>query len=187
MAGRVLVVCGYGCNLDSPLKPYLDRVVRFCREKKPGVVILCGGPTQQKSYPVHTEAIVMYLYLLEKLGTLEDWHPAWYTEDESFTTYDNIRDAAVIIKKRRRCEMEGEEITIFCEATRALKVALLARHFLGFPPERGEPDIRIETDSWERMHPFWELIGTIKDAMAIHLPYLNTIQRRNRMEKAKKR
>lgn len=176
---RVVVVCGYGCNLDSPLKPYLDRVAAFCRDYQPQVIILCGGATQQQTFPGKTEALVMYQYLHDKLfGDPESY---WYTsvllENESYTTYENIRGAA-------RMEPGGKEITIFCEATRALKVALLARHFFGFPPANGLPPIRIETDSWELMHPTLELLGTIKEWIAIRFPLLNTLQSRARRRRA---
>lgn len=196
MAERVVVVCGYGCNLDSPLMPYLNRVADFCRKKRPDAIILCGGATQQKSFPGRTEASVMYGYLydtLDQIAAPPDWHPAWFAEDESFTTYENIRDAAAVIKMLHAADEassfrgRGEEITIFCEATRALKVAILARHFLGFPPANGKPPIRIETDSWELMHPLKEFIGTIKDAAAIYLPLLNWFQRRQRIKKSKTR
>lgn len=181
----IVVVCGYGCNLDSPLKPYLDKVIGYGMLRKPDVIMLCGGATQQKSFPDKTEASVMYTYL----KPLEAYHPMWFVLDDSYTTYDNIRDAARAINGEVAA-VTGEkdfDIVIFCEATRALKVAMLARHFLGFPPERGLPPIRIETDSWELMHPTLELIGTIKEWFAIRFPYFNTIQRNARIRKSRKR
>jgi len=182
---RIVVVCGYGCNLDSPLKPYLDRVLRFCEERHPVAIILCGGATQQRSFPDETEASVMYKYL----KPLEHFHPMWFVLGGSYTSYENIRDAAVEIDKLRAAPWHGmeprhDEITIFCEATRALKVAMLARHFLGFPPERGEPPVRIETDSWELMHPTLELVGTFKEWLAIRLPFFNDLQSARRMRKS---
>ena len=185
---RIVVVCGYGCNLDSPLKPYLNRVARLCELQKPEHVILCGGATQRRTFPGRTEAGVMGEYLSGKIDFRKtEWIPAWHTLADSYTTYENIRDAAKVINGMNGAINRPNIITIFCEATRALKVAILARHFLGFPPEHGDPDIRIETDSWERMHPLKELVGTLKDAGAIYVPWLNTIQRRQREAKSKVR
>ena len=102
---RIVVVCGYGCNLDSPLKPYLDRVADYCARTRPEYIILCGGQTQQKSYPGTSEADVMYRYLHSVLDNEPDFHPGWFAECESFTTYENIRDAAAVIN---RLEIAGE-------------------------------------------------------------------------------
>lgn len=30
----IIIVCGYGCHLDTPLGPYLDRVVKFVKENQ---------------------------------------------------------------------------------------------------------------------------------------------------------
>lgn len=177
---RIVVVCGYGCNLDSPLKSYLDRVLAWCTTHRPDAIILCGGATQQTSFPHQTEAKVMREYL----GPLEPlYHPQWAILGASYTTYENISDAAAVIATIKARPWYGsdprhDEITIFCEATRALKVAILARHFLGFPPAKGEPDIRIETGSWERMHPVKELAGTVQTWLATKFPVLNTWQSR---------
>lgn len=178
---NIVVVCGYGCNLHSPLQRYLERVARFCEVEVPRHIILCGGATQRKSFPGYTEAGVMKNFLTCEI----DFHPEWHILDNSYTTYENVRDAAITI--RELYLPASNQITIFCEATRALKVAILARYFMGFPPEHGGPEIRIETDSWERMHPFKELIGTIKDFAAIYLPFLNTLQRWQRIAKSKMR
>lgn len=45
----IIIVCGYGCHLNTPLKPYLDRVVKFVKEnqreissiKSDRIVIFC--------------------------------------------------------------------------------------------------------------------------------------------------
>lgn len=45
----IIIVCGYGCHLDTPLRPYLDRVVKFTKEnqheissvKSTRIVIFC--------------------------------------------------------------------------------------------------------------------------------------------------
>lgn len=191
---HIVVVCGYGCDLNSPLRLYLKRVARFCELETPEHIILCGGTTQQKNFPGCTEARVIAEFLKHEIdfhtyqntGFFDNvkWNPDWHILGNSYTTYENIRDASRVIK---RISLPLAQITIFCEATRALKVAILARHFMGFPPEHNGPEIRIETDSWERMHPFKELVGTIKDFAAIYLPFLNTLQRRQRIAKSKTR
>jgi hypothetical protein len=171
---RVVVVCGYGCDLDSPLKPYLDRVLDFCYANKPDAVILCGGATQRRSFPHETEANVMQKYLAPLEGFC---HPRWYVLGGSYTTYENIRDAAVVIGPlKRTLQPDDIQITIFCEVTRSLKVAILARRFMGFPPKDSLPPIRIETDSWELAHPRKQLFGTIKEVFAIWFPFINAMQ-----------
>lgn len=45
----IIIVCGYGCHLDTPLRPYLDRVVKFVKEnqheifsiKQTRIIIFC--------------------------------------------------------------------------------------------------------------------------------------------------
>lgn len=183
---RIVVVCGYGCNLESPLKGYLDKVIGYCMTRHPDAILLCGGATQQKSFPGETEASVMYQYL----KPLRAYHPMWYKLSDSYTTYDNIRDAAMAIRaieQLTQTTLPDNEIVVFCEATRALKVAMLARHFIGFPPAEGGPVIKIETDSWELMHPTTELVGTVKEWLAIKFPFLNTIQRNARIRKSQNR
>lgn len=189
---RIVGVCGYGCNLDSPLKPYLDKVAQFCRQWRPDIIILSGGPTQQKSFPDTTEARVMYEHLLGALGdVLHDWWiPVWYLNEDAYTTYDNIGGIAERIyhwKAFYRVPDGEPEVVLFCEATRALKIARAARWFLGFPPAAGGPSIRIETDSWELMHPTWELISTIEMELSLRFPLINWFRRRQRIKKSKTR
>lgn len=182
---RIVIVCGYGCDLESPVKSYLDRVIGYCMTRQPDAILLCGGATQRKSFPAETEADVMYKYL----KVLEMYHPMWFVLPDSYTTYDNIRDAAYAIREIEKMTMTtlaDNEIIIFCEATRALKVALLARHFIGFPPANGGLPIKIETDSWEKGLTK-ELFGTIKEWLAITFPFLNTIQRSIRIWKSRNR
>jgi hypothetical protein len=61
-------------------------------------------------------------------------------------------------------------------------VSFLARHFFGL-----SPTIKIKTSSWELGHHFKEYIATTKDVLACYLPFLNTIQRAQRIAKAKLR
>jgi hypothetical protein len=170
---RFVIVCGYGCDLDKPLKPYLDRVLEYCRKHRPIAIILCGGATQRARFPGLTEAEVMQRYLAP---LHREFQPKWYALGNSYTTFENIRDASLAVEQLKRVHGEGNnEIVIFCEATRGLKVALLARHFMGFPPAAGEPDIRIETDSWERGIER-EFFGTAWAWLAIRFPIVNAIQ-----------
>ncbi len=170
---RFVVVCGYGCDLNSPLKPYLDRVLEFCRRHRPVAIILCGGATQRRTFPGWTEAGVMQDYLAP---LHKEFQPKWFFRGDCYTTYENIRDAAEALDMLKRVHGEGDrEIIIFCEATRALKVAMLARHFMGFPLLHGQPAVRIETASWEK--GIWrEFRGTVWAWLAIRFPIVNTIQ-----------
>ena len=65
---RIVVVCGYGCHLDSPLDwVYLPRIKRFISEQSPDLVILCGGYTQRKSAPGISEARLMFNWLRKEM------------------------------------------------------------------------------------------------------------------------
>jgi hypothetical protein len=48
----------------------------------------------------------------------------------------------------------------------------------------GERRLRIMTDSWELQDPFIEIIGTIKDLIAIHFPILDRYHRWLRARRA---
>ena len=171
----VLVVCGYGCHLNRELIRYLHAVADVINAYKPHLMVLCGGATQQTSAPYRTEAETM-LQFLEEPGRLTHW-PHLLMEEGSFTTLENIRDAAQAIQKHYGRGFRGPEkldarIVLFCEASRALKVSILARHFFGFPPERGLPPIELRTVSWELMHPLRELQATLYDALSLYMPGL---------------
>ena len=129
----------------------------------------------------------MLQYLEERLTH----HPHLLMEERSFTSYENIRFAAEDITANLGRGFDGPEkldarIVIFCEASRALKVKILARHFFGFPPERGLPDVEIRTVSWELMHPLRELKATIWDALSLYVPGMARYWGWKRRRKAQK-
>ena len=111
-------------------------------------------------------------------------------EEDSYTTYDNIRLAAArIATELQRMNMKWEErmatkvkITVFCEAQRALKVAMLTRHFLYTDRRlvKDVDDIQIETYNWERADPNRELKTTVKTWLAIKYPWLGLAERERR-------
>ncbi len=180
---HIVIVCGYGCHLDTPLRPYLDRVFRFIRNEHPNAVIFCGGYTQQKTAPGVSEAGLMREY------TRADQFPEWmlkvFTEDDSYTTFDNIKKASEIIR-RQLCIADGR-ITIFCEATRSTHVIRIARHFMGDLVDSID-DITVETASWERdvnlVKLAWKYLWA---ELAIRYPWLGIAEqdRSRRMRRAK--
>ena len=173
-----VVVCGYGCHLVPELTRYLDTVADYINRCEPDALVLCGGLTQQASAPDRTEALVMLEYL-EMPGKLRH-RPYLFLEDGSFTTSENLRGASIILEHRN-----VRRLIIFCEATRSLKVSILARHFFGFPPAHGLPPIQIRTVSWELMHPLRELKATIYDALSLYVPGLAWWWGRRRRKKAR--
>lgn len=170
---HILVVCGYGCHLDTPLRPYLDRVFRFIQTYHPNTVIFCGGFTQNKTAPGVSEAGLMREY------TRADQFPEFmlksFTEDESYTTFDNIKNASEIIR-HKLCIADGR-ITIFCEATRSPHVIRIARHFMSDLVDSID-DITVETSSWERdvnlLNLAWKYILA---ELAIRYPWLGIAER----------
>jgi hypothetical protein len=171
----ILVVCSYGCHLNAELTMYLEAVAAYVNTHRPHLMVLCGGATQQASAPDRTEAETM-LQFLEEPGRLTHL-PQLFLEETSYTSYENIRNAAVAVATAYSCALTGPDpldasVVIFCEASRALKVSILARHFFGFPEARGLPHLEIRTVSWEKMHPLRELQGTIYDALSLYVPGL---------------
>lgn len=174
MARHIVIVCGYGCHLVPELREYLNRIVRFCNERQPDCLILCGGFTQRKSAPGWSEARVMKEYLIPALK----YTPKWvYTEEDSYTTPDNIENATKKMHSDGLLEKEDTELTAFCEATRALKTDLLIRHFLG-------RRATIETASWELMSPTKQIVSTLYDWAAIKFPPLARYFRNKRLQRA---
>lgn len=191
---HVVVVCGYGCHLDTPLQPYLNRVWNFLFPKnynqppwgeyQPRAVILCGGYTQRKSAPGTSEAGLMKTYLVDMVSA-NHW-PKFlqvFVEDESYTTYANIQNAAWWIGnwfiRRGIFGDEKVRITIFCEATRAANVIMLARHFMGDFVDSID-DITVETASWERADPFKQASNLIYNKLATTYPWLGLAEREHR-------
>lgn len=193
-ARRIVIVCGYGCSLDSLLMPYLNRVADFCRGFMPNDIILLGGATQRKLFPGKTEADVAYSYLSSILPSWSYFGPAnpiWHRAYDVYTAFDAIKEAAVIVNDLHLADEassfhgRGEKITVFCEATRALKVDMLIRHFLS--RKANEPRVHLETVSWELGSPSRELVGTIQTWLSIRVPFLNTLLRWQRIRKSKTR
>lgn len=176
---HVLVVCGYGCHLHTPLKPYLDRVVRFIQENKPDEVIFCGGFTQRKTADT-SEALLMLQYVTDKLGEKNEG-TFMYPESNSYTSLENIRQAAKIILSWH--PINKLKITIFCEAQRAPNVIMLARHFMADIVESID-DITVETASWERADPFKQAYNMIYNRLAIRFPYLARRECQKRLRRA---
>jgi hypothetical protein len=165
---NLVIVLGYGNDLDSPLRPYLDGVAEFIEDNFVSQAIFSGGESQRKSHPGQTEARTMWNYVASRLTCPGDVNVN--LDHRPLTTFENIRNAARIIQGQ---QLEPDNIFIFCEATRALKVAILTRWFFGFRVTHyGRNAIKIQTSSWELMHPLKELVGTLKDTACLFVPGL---------------
>ena len=180
----IVVVCGYGCHLDTPLRPYLDRVVKFVEENRTGLLILCGGETQKSSAPGVSEARLMRNYVARKIP------PSCHLliAQSSYTTYENIKCATALITQIEDLSMFSvsgrNKIVVFCEAQRAATVIMLARHFL-LPFVAGIDDITVETASWERADPFKHVKNLVYNRLAIKFPFLARREGRKRRERSK--
>lgn len=191
---HILIINGYGCHLDTPLKPYLDRVVLFFNDIPWFVypqLIFSGGPTQQKTAPGVTEAGLMARYV-SKHPNRRIRFSKFFKEDMAFTSYDNISRSAELIcnvlpkASPNRYPFDHTSITIFCEATRSANIVMLARHFL-LPFVNSIDDITVETASWERADPFKQAGNLIYNKLAITYPWFGLAkwERRRRMRRAK--
>jgi hypothetical protein len=125
----VVLVFGYGCNLETPLRPYLNKVAQFVGEMRP-FVVFCGAETEPRKFPGKTEAAVMFEYIQNCLPFPLDKEDVVLCED-SRTTYENAEEAAQAVREKG---WEPDQLVVWCEATRALKVDLLVRHFFVFLP-----------------------------------------------------
>ncbi|MBI2063090.1 MAG: YdcF family protein [Candidatus Yanofskybacteria bacterium] len=174
MTGKkhVVVICGYGCHLDTPLRSYLDRIVRFIQKNKPYAIVFCGGYTQKKTSPNVSEADLMHDYVKSKIG-LE----VVMLETNSYTTFKNIQKAS------EHMDFHGFpdtiRITIFCEATRAANVIMLARYFLMSFVDSID-DITVETANWERADTFKQARNLIYNKLALKFPFLGLAEREHR-------
>jgi hypothetical protein len=164
-------VNGYGCDLDTPLAPYLQRVARFIRENGVHNAVFCGGATQRRTFHGRTEARVMSAYIVAALPA--DYPLRVHHEESSYTTYRNARNAAGILRYLQGELWEGGlprpgELTVFCEAQRVFKVMLC--YWLLLPEYRPCTDglrVRFETDSWEKANPFTEILK-LGNELAMH-------------------
>lgn len=154
------------------LQKYLDRVVRYINENKVETLILCGGYTQRESAPGVSEAKLMLDYLIARIPLQKRPVPI-LVERNSYTTLENIRNIKAWVSGTKL------RVTIFCEATRALKVDMLTRYYLG-------RRVNIETVSWEEMPPVKQLIATIYEFLAMYLPPLAWYFHWRRISRAKR-
>ena len=178
-AKHVVIVNGYGCNWNDELRGYLDCVVRFCNERLPDCLIFCGGFSQRKSFPGTSEALLMYQYVILHLTV----KPLMILgEQDSLTTIDNISGAARILKKFNLLSHDTK-LTVFCEATCALKTDLLVRHFIC---RRANIRANIKTASWELVSPEKQIISTLYDWAAIKIPLLARYWRWKRRRRAER-
>lgn len=179
---RIFVVCGYGCHLNTPLMSYLDRVVTFLNMTQPELVVFCGGQTQCNTAPGVSEARMMADYVADEFRHCACiFQGKVRLEDNSYTTYENVRNAAAAIRNWGFHHARGEKlrVTIFCEATRSANVVMLARHFMGDLVDSID-DITVETASWERADPFRQAGNLIHNKLAITCPWLGLAERERR-------
>ena len=108
--------------------------------------------------------------------------PYLLDDNNSYTTFENIRNAAARIRNWIFHHARGEKvlITIFCEATRAANVVMLARHFMKDLTTDMVDDITVETASWERADPFKQAGNLIYNKLAITFPWLGLAERERR-------
>ncbi|MDP3954489.1 MAG: hypothetical protein Q8Q06_03690 [bacterium] len=171
MGNTVFVIYGYGCHLTPELKKYLNRMALVANTIKPRVIMFCGGFTQRKTAPGMSEARLMAMYLMPMLK----FEHILTLEEDSYITLDNTKRAYAEIKT---LPFKYDNIIVGCEATRALKVDMLTKHYFGHR-------VNIETSSWELMNPWKQLLSTVYEGLAMYLPSLAWYFRRKRIQRAK--
>lgn len=173
---KVFIVCGYGCDLSLKYQRYLRRVVGFIITENPYAIIVCGGFSQLKSAPNTSEASVIESFLRDRMTAIPGI--SILQEDKSLTTSENLINAQKIMDK---LDIRSGEIVIFCDASRALKVKIIARRVLKGYSVRVEAYDLSSLDEAPK-----QLLATIKDALAVYLPVLDYLQRKQRERRALK-
>ena len=115
----------------------------------------------------------MYCYIIPRLRhSLQ----LVFLETDSYTSLDNIQLANKI---NRRWELTQPEtkLTVFCEATRALKHDRMIRKIF-------RRRANLETASWELMDPLKQLGSTIYEWTAMEFPPLASYFRNKRIRRA---
>lgn len=153
---ELVLVCGYGCVLKKEHEEYLKRVAQHVNNKVVEKVIVCGGPTQQRSARGFTEAGAMKEFLKHFVSV------PIVEEDASFTTFANLRNARAMLPYQ--FPSYRPVITVFCDAIRALKVKLIAEKvFRGYA-------VRIETFDLGAGSAKKQLISTCGEALLLFFP-----------------
>lgn len=181
----IVIVYGYGCHLTDRYKEYLRRVANFLGSNLVDWLIFCGGESQKKSAPGISEAGLMRDFL-EGDGE-NDWHEAYvgkrplpkiFTESTSLTTPENVCFTATFLTK---FDPKNYQLVIFCDASQALKVKILAEEI--FP----EHEIQIETcDFSGRGEAKKQLKATILEVLALKLPVLARWHHNQRVKRAER-
>lgn len=135
---QTFIICGYGIpediHKDTNYTTYLNLVFNEMYEKaanKEAVIIPCGGPTKCELPYNETEADVIsdYLESLMKRSETLKQTSGWtiVLEDRSLSTLENLIYAKEIMVEKEL----NEDVVIFCEKTRTLRVQAFANHLFG--------------------------------------------------------
>jgi hypothetical protein len=120
----LVVVMGYGCEFNENMRLYLNTVADFLVENHEVCgVILTGGFTNRKSCPGISEAGMMETNL--RLMGVEQ---IIFLDEKARTTMENINGVKRFILEE---DLDEEEILIFCDSSRSLKIKILAYWILG--------------------------------------------------------
>ncbi len=163
---KIVIVCGYGCDLHPKYRQYLTRVARYVNGDA-GVwcVIVSGGPTQQKRFPNTSEAAVMRRFL----ETTGEVHMRIMEDHDAYTSYTNMVGARDIMERLgKRAGPDDNDLVIFCDAIRALKVKVIAERVLQ------KYRITMETcDLAPRGAAGKQVWQTLIDSLAAYVPPVN--------------
>ena len=114
---RIGIVCGYGTKLDDRTKHFLDGTAVQIKKLQPDAVILSGGQSDPGNSL--TEADFMHRFFSGKID-----HVEFLLEKEALTTLHNLFNCHELLNHKR---ILPDEIYIFCDRIRSLKVKILSR------------------------------------------------------------
>lgn len=158
----MVVVLGYGCHLTPQMINYLNSVVDFVHHYAVSCIILTGGFTNKKTAQGVAECSMMCRYLYKSEFKLDC---SFELDYDALTTTENIEFVERAVKWHKG---EFDEIVIFCDSCRSLKVRLLARAILGFWPKIKECDIT--QNFWLKLRQV--LFATPIELLALRSEYL---------------
>jgi hypothetical protein len=150
------MVCGYGSILDDNLKEYLCGVIDYCSKEKIEGLILSGGITNTSSDV--SEAEVMHDFIRQSNSSIQI-----FMEDKALTTLHNFLYSKKIIEQT---PILVDELTIFCDQARSLKVYCLSLIIFG--------DKKVNIKTLSRQEPLWvyflQVPSTINHVLGAIIP-----------------
>jgi hypothetical protein len=129
---KVLIVCGYGCEMDYDYKRFIEFCTEFIRANDIEIVIACGGSTQKSKNETEAQCIIKAFYsefesykMLDKISNKTGFtNPKFIEESSSYTSLENLVNAKECLKKLE-LDRHNTSIWIACKIEKSLYIRML--------------------------------------------------------------